>query len=138
MLAAVRYYVTGFRDGYLAYSDNIRPCVAAALASQCRAEPARRNVPTSEQPHKADSAAQHAIRQRFSPPCAAIGGIRTGSARYCGCYSIESYWDTCDGNDPVQHLGPFPAEVGDRYLALIAPCPDPQVLESTGFPRARE
>lgn len=45
--------------------------------------------------------------------------------RYCGCYSIESYWDRWDDNDPVKHLGPFPAEVGDRCLELIAACPDP-------------
>jgi len=45
--------------------------------------------------------------------------------RYCGSYSIESYWDTWDDNDPVKHLGPYPAEVGDRCLALIAACPNP-------------
>lgn len=45
--------------------------------------------------------------------------------RSCGFYSVHSYWDCWDGKDPVKHLGPFPAEVGDRCVDLVQACPSP-------------
>ncbi len=45
--------------------------------------------------------------------------------RSCGWYTIDAYEDRWDGKDPVKHLGPFPADVGDRCVQLIQACPDP-------------
>lgn len=45
--------------------------------------------------------------------------------RSCGYYSVESYWDTWDGEDPTKPLGTLSAEVGEYCIALLAACPDP-------------
>jgi hypothetical protein len=47
------------------------------------------------------------------------------ACRSCGSWTVRSYHDRFLGDDSVDVLGPFPAAVGERAVALVRACPAP-------------